>query len=463
MGWASEVSAAQTTWVFLRVGQSVNSYGSSMVPHSSFARRAALVLALAGLSGCAVSPATQAARARDWPRLEKLLAEEDRAGKLDAGEAKDVAEAVASGEIRVAKGDRGVSLVESLGACAARLEDPLDDRFDKADDVGAAAGSVLLTAGLVDNDEYSRFALDGDQRAPFRALGARSLVLEKHLDKRRPFFRDLDERVRLSALRAANDFTSPADFDAVLEAARLDPLPLARAVAVRALGRIGGKRSVEALRDLWPRAEPSLREVIADAWAAPESFDAGGREELVYVAQHETGECAIAAAIELADRAPPGSPDAAAGLGVVIRAIKLGARPERVFAISAAPPHPDVFAAIRASKDDTDEAVAIAALSRIYREGAGKEQKDAREKLFGIAKGDAPEAPRARDDLAAFGDQRVSPLLTKALASKSAFARAYAARGLVSLGAYPKAAKALADRDADVRLQVACSILAAHN
>lgn len=435
---------------------------TSLRPRPGYTALTALLLStLVGLAGCVASPATQAARDRDWPRLAKLLADEEKAGKLDAGEAKHVAEAVAEGEIRVAKGDQGVSLVESLGSCASTLEDPLDDRFDKADDVGAAAGGVLLTAGLVDDDEYAHFALEGDQRAPFRALGARSLVREKHLDKRRPFFRDLDERVRLSALRAAIDLSSPTDFDAILEAARLDPLPLARAAAVRALGRIGGRQAVMALKDLWPRAEPTIREVIADAWADPASYEAGGREELVYVAQHESGEGAIAAAVALVEKAPPGSAESAAGLGVVVRAIKLGARPERVFAISAAPPAPEVFAAIRESKDDTDDAVAIAALSRIYREGAGKEQKAALEKLFGIAKGEAPEAPRAQQDLAAFGDKRVSPLLTKGLASKNAFARAYAARGLVSLGAFPTAARALADRDADVRLQVACAILSA--
>ena len=421
------------------------------------------LVSLVASSGCATSRAVEAAHARDWARLERALSDEEKSGTLDRSEAREVAKEIAKGEIIAAKGDKGALLVLSLESCASPLEGTLDDRSEKDDDVAAAAAGVMLSAGLVDKDEYARYALKRDPRAAWRALGARSLVLEDHVAARRVFYRDLDERVRLGALRAALDFASPSDFDAVFEAARLDPMPAARSTAARALGRIGGRPAVLALRDLWNRADPPLREAIADGWGAPASFANGGREELRWAAEHEVGEAAIAAAVELVRHSPGGSPDAAAGLGVLTRAVKLGTRTERVFAIEASPSSPEILSAVRDAKDDSDPGVAIVALSRLVREMAGKERKTASDKLLVIAKSDAQEAPRAQSELAAFGDVRVVPLLAKALASKSGFSRALAARSFVALGQSPKAAKVLADRDADVRTQVACAILAASN
>ncbi len=416
---------------------------------------------LASGAGCATSSAVQAAHARDWARLERALSEEEKSGALDRGEARSVAKAIATGNIDLAKGDKGASLVLSLQPCAAALEGSLEDRSEKTDDVAAAAAGVLLSAGLVDKDEYARYALKNDSRAAFRALGARSLVTQDLVDPRRVFYRDLDERVRLGALRAALDFSSPSDLDAVFEAARLDPMPAARSTAARALGRIGGRPAVLALRDLWNRADPPLREAIADGWGQPASFGAGGREELRWAAEHETGEAAIAAAVELVRHAPAASPDGAAGLGVLTRSVKLGTRTERVFAIEASPSTPEILAAVREAKDDSDPGIAIVALSRLIREMAGTERKTATDKLLAIAKGDAQEALRAQSELATFGDPRVVPLLEKAMASSNGFSRALAARGFVALGRSPKAARVLADRDADVRSQIACAILAA--
>jgi HEAT repeat protein len=62
-------------------------------------------------------------------------------------------------------------------------------------------------------------------------------------------------------------------------------------------------------------------------------------------------------------------------------------------------------------------------------------------------------------ELAGMSDKRVTPLLEKQLGSESPFARAYAARQLVLLGEYQKAAKALADKDVNVRAGVACAVL----
>jgi HEAT repeat protein len=320
---------------------------------------------------------------------------------------------------------------------------------------------VLLSTRLVDADEYASFALKNDPRPLWRALGARSLVEDDYVAPRRPLFRDLDERVRLSALEAAVDFSSTNDFDAILEAARLDPLPAARSAAARALGRTKSGGAALALRELWTRADPELREAIADGWGA--SFDVGGRESLRWAAENETGRGAIAAAIELARRAPDGSDDEAAAVGVLTRAIKLGTRVERVFAMTSAPATPPILDALRESKSDSDPAVAIAALSRLHRELAGAERKAAADKLLEIAKTDLAEAARAQSELAELGDERVVPLLDKALASQSGPTRALAARAFVALGRAPRAARALSDRDTDVRTEVACAILAARD
>ncbi len=417
------------------------------------------VVSLAISTGCATSGAVEAARARDWARLDRALAAEEKSGQLDPGEARDVAEAVAAGEIGAAKGDDGEKRVLSFGACASPLESPLDDRSEKGDDIAAAAASVMLSARLVDKDEYARYALQRDARPLWRALGARSLVEDDYVASRRPYYRDLDERVRLGALEAAIDFADPSDFEAVLEAARLDPLPAARSAAARALGRIGGPGAPTALRDLWTHADPDLREAIADGWGA--SFDAGGRQALRWAAENETGRGAIAAAVELVRRAPEGSDDEASALGVLTRAIKLGTPTERVFAMTASPATPPILGALRESKADSDLSVAIVALARLHHELAGAERKAAADKLLEIAKSDKPEAPHAQGELALIGDARVVPLLAKAVAGKDGTARSVAARGLVALGLTPKAARVLADRDADVRAQVACAILGA--
>src|SRR5262249_61069825 len=100
--------------------------------------------------------------------------------------------------------------------------------------------------------------------------------------RRRRLTRGAAEQVRLRPLRAAREAADPADAGAVLEAARLDPYPLARTAAIRAAGAIGGQAVVLALKDLWAPADSWARQAIADAWSAPRSLDPGGRRELLW-------------------------------------------------------------------------------------------------------------------------------------------------------------------------------------
>ncbi|MBL9022447.1 MAG: hypothetical protein JNL21_09605 [Myxococcales bacterium] len=420
------------------------------------------LLAVLGLTGCASSPLLDAAEARDFTRLSKEIEAARKSGELDDGTVRDVAAVVASGEIENAKGLEGEKLVGGLVGCAPALESALDDRAEKDDDVAATASWVLLSAGLEDEDEFADYALDNDPRAAFRALGARSLVDLDDADLRRKLFLDLDERVRLGALKAALSSPIDADFDALLEAARLDPSSQARSTAARALGQIGGTRSAYALKDLWLRADGRLREAVAAGWAAPATFEAGGRDQLQNAAE-AGGEGSVHAAL-LLSRIPELDAKAkaarASAMGVLVRVIKQGTREDRSVAILMAPTSTEILDAVREAKDTGDTAVAILAQARLVREGKPDEQKKAKEKLFELAKkADDPDAPRARAELATLGDKRVVPMVEKELSSKNPFARAYAARTLVTLGESPRAAGLLADKEAQVRVDVACAIV----
>lgn len=423
--------------------------------------RLSLLLASAvAMTGCGASAAVQAARDYDIPRLAKAIEAEGKSGELDDGEVEDIARALTKSEIREAKGDPGVAVIESLGECAESVEGALEDRSEKDDDVAAASGALLLSHKLVSADEYADLAIEKDQRPMWRALGARSLVDdEDFILVRLPLFRDIDEHVRLSALEAAEAFSVPGDFDELSEAARLDPLPSARHAATRALGVIGGTRAVQVLRDLWNTSNASGRRAIAIAWATPKTFEAGGKEELLWAAQNTEGDGAIYASIALARVSADDSSERGAALGVLTRAIKSGTRSARVSAISMAPSSKDVLDAIRFAKDDSDVGVSLVAWSRLHTEGSADEIKSSIDKLFEIAKSENPEAPRAQEELAWFGEVRVKPLLEVQLKSPNGYARVVGARGLIALGEYVKVAPNLGDPSTDVRVQTACAIL----
>ncbi len=422
----------------------------------------AVVLSALAMTGCAASPLVEAAEAREFGRLGKDIEAARKAGTLTHGEVQDIARAIAEGEIERAKGEEGEKLILGLAACAEPLEGALDDRSDGDDDVAAAAAGVLLSAGLESEDEFEDYALDNDPRAAFRALGARSLIDPEHAVLRRSLFRDLDERVRLGAVKAALSHPTAGDFDALLEAARLDPNPQARSAAARALGRLGGRRVGLALKDLWLRADGRMREAVAAAWAAPETFEAGGRYHLQTAAE-SGGEGAVHAALLLArssalEDASKKARDAA--LGVLVRAIKVGTREDRSLAILMTPSSDLVLDTIREVKDSGDPGIAVLALSRLAREGKPDEQKSAKDKLVVLAMATDVDAPRAQAELAGLGDTRVVQFIEKELASKNQYARAYAGRNLVTIGQLGRAARLLADKEAQVRLNVACAILA---
>ncbi len=429
------------------------------------------------LCQCGGSASLRAAESGRLPGLSAVVAAEVKRGELDADEAVELARAVLQRDVVGATGDEGASRIRGLTGCARSIDDALERRAETGEGAAAAAAAMVrLEAGLSPREDFVPWASEapGGPRAAFRPVGARALSGEDDGVLRRKLFLDGDQAVRLAALRAAERAASAADTAAVLEAARLDPYPMARTQAVRAAGAIGGERVVLALKDLWGTADPILRQAIADAWGTPASLDAGGRRELSWAADTQGGSPAIAAAYALvrtANRSTPipTGPGVEGALGVIERAMKSGVTHERTFALTIAPLSvPALQKAVIEASSDPDEEVALAAVSRrldtiFLRGGASAADRPALiAKLLKVAStGGKMRGLVARNALARAGAREVRSLLDKDASSTDAQARKAAGVAFVALGELPRAAVLAVDVDARVRAGVACSMLGA--
>jgi hypothetical protein len=426
------------------------------------------------LCQCGGSASLRAAEAGRFTGLSAVVAAEVKRGELDEGEAVDLARAILRRDVAGAAGDEGAARIRGLAGCAGPIDGALERRAEEEGAAPAAAAMVRLEADLSPREDFVHWAsaAPGGPRAAFRAVGARALSGPEDGERRRKLFLDGDQAVRLAALRAAERAASAADTDAILDAARVDPYPMARTQAVRAAGAIGGERVVLALKDLWAAADPTLRQAIADAWGTPASIDAGGRRELSWAADTQGGAPAIAAAYALVRAANhaapiPTGPGVADALGLIERAVKSGVTHERTFAITIAPLSVPALqkAVIEASKD-TDEDVALTAVARrldteFLRGGASAADRPALiARLLTVASsGEKMRGLVARNALARAGAREVLPLLDKEAASPDAQSRKAAGTAFVALGELPRAAVLAADADARVRDGVACSLL----
>lgn len=428
------------------------------------ARAALVAVALGSLGACAPSPLLRAARSGDGPALHRAIESERSAGKLDFARMRQLARAVSAREILTAQSASGLSRIDDVRGCAHELRDPLASRAGESDDVAAAATLALLDAGGAgqsDRRVFERFR--ASPSALWRAAAARASG--KADDRARaPFFSDPDERVRLAALRSAIERPRPDEADVLLDAARLDPNPLARALAVRAAGRIGGASIVLALRDLYNTADDEQRSTIVDAWAAPRSVDAGGEREIRAMAESEGGLAAVEAGAALLGMLPG---NAASGLAALTRAAENGSTRERIAAILRLPlraeslgsvgPELDLASARRAverASSSPDLAVRTTALVRLLDLPASRVKALA--DLRAVSdKGVRP----AILALAKAGDPSAQDALRRDLGARIAEVRLSAARALIGAGRATDAADALADTDAHVRTSVACSVL----
>lgn len=423
--------------------------------------------------GCASSPAMRAAEEGRFADLRKAIEEDLRSAELDAEQARGLARTVTAREIRHALGTVGVERVEVLASCAQEVRDPLLERAQKNDEVGAAAARLLVDRELVDTGDIriraqqaELSARDASAAIAWKAVDTRLLWKAEDGAERRRRMLDGDEDVRVAALRAAVDAGDAADLDLLLEAARVDPQPLARTMAIRALGAIGGERAVLGLKDVWALADEPRRQVITTAWATSRSIDAGGRRELWWAAETQSGTLGIAAAIALVRARDP---KADGVLGVLVRAIESGTTLERVYAINVSPlASAPVNKAIVKAQDDGDEAVALAAISRRVEssgEGSAKPGTQEREaliaKLVRMAGFESAIGQRARASLARARVRDVLPALERDTESKNMKIRQAAGQNLAAMGELSRAAVLLSDGEPQVRVAVGCAILSA--
>ncbi len=418
------------------------------------------------LFGCASSPALRAAEAHDLPALAREIATEVKGGGIDRGDAQKLARAVATHEIKNAKGDDGAKTIVAFAQCSRVLDDVLATRGESGDDnVAAAAVESRLESGKLSPASAREIALQKGGKGPWRAIETRALVTPDDGPVRRERLLDGDQDVRVSALHASFNAGDVADTDLLLETARLDPYPLARSLAVRALARVAtGEGAVLALRDLWVSADENTRQSIADAWGTERAIDVGGRRELIWASEHARGAPAISAASALARWKGEGWDEA---IAVLARAIRSGPTSDRVFAIGVSPTHEaPIEEALRASMDDKDDAVVVAVAWRLL-SGVGREVPEAKDrkvlvaKLMEYAKSSTTRGFQAQKALARSGVREVIPFLEKQVSLKDTRARETTGVAFVDLREFGKAASFIADDDLGVRAAVVCAVLQA--
>lgn len=415
------------------------------------------------LPACASSRAMQAADSGDRVALEGAVAAREKRGDLLNGEAASLAAAVASRDLRAAKGADAVALVEDVRSCARELRDPLEDRMTQHDEAGAAAALALLDAGQLSPDDAREFATD--PRPEWRAVGARALTRNEDRPLRLRLLLDPDPRVRRQAVRAARDDQDPNDLGVLAEAARVDPEPIVRSEAVRAmveLEPLPAGELADVLRDLWPRADEGLREDIAIAWASPRVWDQGGSEALLTLVASGHGPGVVEGAQAILRIENMGGEVVMEAIAQLERAILQGSRERREQAIAGAPlERPELLAAVRKASGDSDAQVKVAALARM----AEAKLPGAIEALEALAAPSPPPdrptaiAQRARFALASLGDRRVQAWVEQDLQAPDPGDRLSAATTLAAMGVAARAAPLLADADPAVRMKAACTIL----
>lgn len=422
---------------------------------SALVRVALLVSAAASLAACA-SPqgAVESALRSDLDDLRRQIAAEQRAQRIDGDRAREIARAVLEREIASASDAEAALRIRALRPCARPLYDAFHDRAETPDDVGAEAALILLENGQLGGSPLRSYAESTD--GSWRAVAARDTEGVKARTQRRAFFNDPDERVRRAALHAAVAAPDPRDVEALLDVSRTDPDPLARSLAIRALGRIGTERVVLALKDRWHRADEPIRFAIVDAWSAPASFRDGGKAELVRLVETEMGLWALQAAHALIVADGEASSLATSRL---LRTARQGSTSERRMALRLLPASdPDTTATLKEAANDPDPEVAVLAQARLLDFPAERER--ALKSLRKLAAGHGMAALQARSALAAAGDSSVGASLLEQLADARASHRKMAALALFRLGRFNDAAIVLADRSPSVRSDVACNVLA---
>ncbi len=424
------------------------------------------ILALGG-TGCAGSAAARAAARGDDAAMKAAILEKHKLGKLSDGEAAEIAKAVVERELSKAQGDAAVDRVHDVRSCVPAVASALEERAKIHDEAGAEAALALFEGGELSISSAKAWLHDPSD--PWRAVGARALGDEDDRDARLAALVDPSARVRRAAARASADAKDERDLDALFETARVDPEPIVRSEAVRAIARIdrGGMTTVNRLRDLWTSADDPLREDIAIAYTANGLAATGGADAVrtLVAAGHGPGVISAAAAIlrprsqQLFDAEIKKS-----AVALLVRAIDEGPRRERMFALAVARiDEPDLAAAIkRATTCEDDLDIRLSAYVRLLESKDTAVHDAAAKEVLAFA---GPEMKgalgrRARLALADAGDVRIQAWIEADLATDDPSGRLAAVQALSALHRAARGAPILADDDPRVRTRAACTILA---
>jgi len=413
------------------------------------ALRLGLVLLLAG--ACASAPARTALQG-DLPALKAAIEQAEQRDALSASGLRELAGAVLRRELSaVDEPSAGVTAdaFPDVRACAPEIRSVLEDVATGANEYSTAAAMALLDAG---------YSAPGARGPTSQAVEAREAVGPRAGERRRASLLNGDAAVRRAALGAALEGASeagPADIAALAEAARLDPDPEARALAIRALGRVGSAEAVVALIDVNASAGLDERREIIRAWALPSSYVAGGGEQLEALARG-SGDTSVQAALALVGHGE----SAALASATLVRAIEGNRSEEQLDALAAAPwSDLAVREAIGAARKHSDASIRVLALFRFVEAGAA--DASVGQELAQLATDSVtPVGAVARAALARLGKADVKAALRADLAARAADRRTLAALALLELKDWPGAARALGDDSPGVRRTVACQVLA---
>jgi len=465
-----------------------------------------LVLLLLGVNGCS-SALVRAARER--PDAELRFALRNVGPRLAASEARAVARARVKREFDAPPTEQSVAFVDAVAPCAAPIGEMMRARAAVADEVGARAALAALDASLIDSTSQVRsFAADDPA---WRAVGARAMVLPESegpsapcegnwgpCDRdarrgvaiarwRRAAILDPHPEVRRAGLAAPVDAEDPLDLPALVDAARRDPDPLARHLAIDALAALGSVDGVLALQDLWAQANEDERLAVVEAWlevllAAPDASapPTGARASvetpavlalamLARAIDMDSGRSSILAAAGVlrspssGDAGPARTAIEGRAAAMLVRRLLKGSIEERLLAIDEAPGSvAAIVEAWREIANGTDVELATAALGRLVEESplvSPLERTKALEALVRRVDGDTSSAARARAALAGERTPALVASLVRAAGSTDAVIRGDAAWGLVKSGAFAEAAVLLTDVDPVVRGAAACALL----
>lgn len=447
-------------------------------------RAPALVL-VASLSVSCGGAADRAARAGDLPTLRAAIATRHAEGSISNHDAREIGTLLLQHDLEAAHPVDARALLGDAAACAVDIDDALAVRARKNDELAPVAAMMRIESGKLDLSTAHRFKDDylksDDER--WRALGARTLVDASDAEARRHAMVDVSPFVRRAAFRASREAHDTGDEAVLLESARLDPEPMARTEALRALVELGVRpqdatrptslvKSVsKLLGDLYISGDDGIREDVASAWARTPFYEHGGRAALrtMFATNHGPGVIAGAGALlrhhASEDDEDSDSRDAleeklarTEAENVLLKTLEVGSERDKLHALATAPG--DVGARLaKKAESDTSFMVRVAAFSRGMTDGTRTKEVEAR--LIEIARDpDRPVvADRAKLALAQAKVISIQSWLEADLAAPSPERRISAAQSLAVLGRAARAAPLFTDADAHVRHRVACIVV----